>query len=139
MCAPLYYPLALAASPLVVCQEQIYAMEWGMTSFEKTEVPRSAYLNNPATKNVVNPVDGEVVRLCVYVCEREREKRERVGVLQRSYFLTIHTTLLQYTQILLSYNSYRCRTPTSPHRSTLSAMVRVNPSSSHSPSPSWGW
>ena len=76
MCAPLYYPLALAASPLVVCQEQIYAMEWGMTSFEKTEVPRSAYLNNPATKNVVNPVDGEVVRLCVYVCERERE-RER--------------------------------------------------------------
>ena len=76
MRAPLYYPLALAASPLVVCQEQIYAMEWGMTSFEKTEVPRSAYLNNPATKNVVNPVDGEVVRLCVYVCEREREKRE---------------------------------------------------------------
>ena len=64
MCDPLCYPLALAASALCVCQEQIYAMEWGMTSFEKTEVPRSAYLNNPATKNVVNPVDGEVVRVC---------------------------------------------------------------------------
>ena len=41
-------------------KQNIYAMEWGMTDYEETEVLRSEYINNPITKNIVDPVSGEV-------------------------------------------------------------------------------